>query len=415
MATYLQLTNDAIRESGVDLDSLTSGTFTTTTNKLQLKFIAWVAQAYKEIQLSSNSWQWKNKQGTTIIEPRIYVERFTSLSNEGVVGATITGSTSGATAVITSYTALSLSQTWSGGTPFTGYLHLKDYNGQLQFNELLDIGTVGEISCVQITNRGSAYTSAPAVTFSTGTATATATIGTDPQDVNYGKVTSVTITDPGSGYTVPPVVGFVGGGGAGADATAGVGTADFARFVRWGRYNMQGDTDVFPGDILEPDMGSFYIQNSAGYTEGSASFPSGTAPIPEFDTAGEDLSKLSYLKWEEYLRYVESGDGNYGRPVAVTTAPDGTIDFYPKPDKAYVIHYTYTSEPQILSLYSDTPTNMPSEYQDAIFWRAVMHYADYDDKPRIYRNASKRYNFYMNRMSTNMSPPVTWYSGPYIR
>ena len=54
MATYLELTNNAIRESGADLDVLTSGNFTTTTNKLQQKFIAWVAQAYKEIQLSSN-------------------------------------------------------------------------------------------------------------------------------------------------------------------------------------------------------------------------------------------------------------------------------------------------------------------------------------------------------------------------
>lgn len=405
MATYLELTNNAIRESGADLDVLTSGTFSSTTIKLQQKFIAWVAQAYKEIQLSSNSWEWKNKQTNLMIEPRIYVERFNTTLTEAVKGGQIIGSTSLATATITDYTTIT--GTFAGGTAFAGYLHLKDYSGQLQFNELLDFGVHGELNAIELTHSGVGYTSAPDITFSTGTATATCTIGTDTESSNYGKVTSITITDGGSGYTAAPTVIFTGGGFATtAVAVAGVGQRDFVRFIRWGRYDLQ--TEV--SDLLEADMGSFYIQNSAGYWDNTTNV---NVQLTDFDTSGEDLFKLGYLKWEEYLRYVESGAGNYSRPMYITTAPDGTVDFYPKPDKAYVLHFTYTAEPQILSAYSDTPTNLASEYHDAIFWRAVMHYADYDAKPRIYMAAKKRFDFYMNRMGTNLSPQVTWYPSPY--
>lgn len=64
---------------------------------------------------------------------------------------------------------------------------------------------------VTITNAGTGYTSAPAVSFSAGAATAIAT-------VTNGSVTAITITNPGT-YTVAPTVIFTGGGGASAAAT----------------------------------------------------------------------------------------------------------------------------------------------------------------------------------------------------
>jgi hypothetical protein len=70
-----------------------------------------------------------------------------------------------------------------------------------------------------MTNNGSGYTSAPTVTFTSGSgigAAGTAVLGTGS---NAGKVMSVTITDDGQGYQVPPVVSFIGGGGANAAAT----------------------------------------------------------------------------------------------------------------------------------------------------------------------------------------------------
>jgi hypothetical protein len=73
---------------------------------------------------------------------------------------------------------------------------------------------------VTMTNNGSGYTSAPTVTFTSGSgfgAAATAVLGTG---TNTGKVVSVIVTEDGQKYQIPPSVSFVGGGGTGAAATA---------------------------------------------------------------------------------------------------------------------------------------------------------------------------------------------------
>ena len=73
---------------------------------------------------------------------------------------------------------------------------------------------------IGVLNGGSGYTSPPAVTISNGGgsgATATATIS--------GSVSGITLTSGGSGYTSAPVVS-ISGAGAGATATASIGTVD---------------------------------------------------------------------------------------------------------------------------------------------------------------------------------------------
>ena len=84
--------------------------------------------------------------------------------------------------------------------------------------DLLAVGGVGQIG---LTNRGSGYVTAPAVTISTPNqsngvqATATATI-------TANTVSSISITNGGSGYTSAPTVTLTGGGGTGATAIAQV-------------------------------------------------------------------------------------------------------------------------------------------------------------------------------------------------
>ena len=84
--------------------------------------------------------------------------------------------------------------------------------------DLLSIGSVGSVG---ITNKGSGYTSAPAVTISAPNqtngvqATATATITSN-------AVSYISINNGGSGYTAAPTVTITGGGGSGATAIAQV-------------------------------------------------------------------------------------------------------------------------------------------------------------------------------------------------
>lgn len=84
--------------------------------------------------------------------------------------------------------------------------------------------TSGGVTAVTVSNEGSGYATAPAVSFTGGGgtgATGAAVLGTG---ADAGKVVSVTVTNPGSGYTSAPTVSFTGGGGTSAAATASYGT-----------------------------------------------------------------------------------------------------------------------------------------------------------------------------------------------
>lgn len=93
----------------------------------------------------------------------------------------------------------------------------------------------GGVYKVEVTNRGGGYTEAPNVVFSSappiGGSTATgiaSMIGNIkdfclPGEENLLRVQAVQITNSGFGYQNPPKVIFLGGGGAGAEATAFIG------------------------------------------------------------------------------------------------------------------------------------------------------------------------------------------------
>jgi len=76
------------------------------------------------------------------------------------------------------------------------------------------VTTVGTIAAVELTNKGSGYVTAPAVTISGGGGS-----GAVATAVLSGSVQSLALGVHGSGYAVPPAVAFTGGGGSGAAAT----------------------------------------------------------------------------------------------------------------------------------------------------------------------------------------------------
>jgi hypothetical protein len=82
--------------------------------------------------------------------------------------------------------------------------------------DLLNVGGVGQIG---LTNRGSGYTSAPAVTISAPNQ-ANGTQATAVSTITANAVSSISITEGGSGYTAAPTVTITGGGGSGATAIA---------------------------------------------------------------------------------------------------------------------------------------------------------------------------------------------------
>jgi hypothetical protein len=99
------------------------------------------------------------------------------------------------------------------GDPAKGYFTWDGTN-------LIFIGSVGQIGIVQ---KGSGFTSAPAVIISAPNS-ANGVQATAVATITANTVSSITITEAGTGYTSSPTVTFNGGGGSGANAVAGITT-----------------------------------------------------------------------------------------------------------------------------------------------------------------------------------------------
>lgn len=79
---YLDLTNEAIRESGISLNALTSGNFTSSTlDPMYTKFKNFVIQAWEEIQTERRDWEYMQQSAVVRLEPSIEVYGGSSLND----------------------------------------------------------------------------------------------------------------------------------------------------------------------------------------------------------------------------------------------------------------------------------------------------------------------------------------------
>lgn len=81
--TYLELVNEALRESGITLDGLTSSNFASPLDPMYTKMKQWVAQAWEDIQTDRSDWEFMQSAGVHVVSPRIEV--YGAYSSSGTV------------------------------------------------------------------------------------------------------------------------------------------------------------------------------------------------------------------------------------------------------------------------------------------------------------------------------------------
>lgn len=316
MSTYLQLVNNAIKHSGIDLDELTSVTFASPSDSMHEKMKEFVDQAWREIQLERNEWEFQTAQYQGLIYPRFLVvegDRSVAPPADSVFEGDDTEA---------SFTVISTS--------------------------LID----------------GAWADGDAVAW-----------------INYSTLTATPKFNEQFDETSPTIA-----------------NTNVFRLKWWGRYDLI--TDI--GDCLEPNLDSFYIQSTGGSST-------------QDNTASSDNEKLKYVPWSHFNMEMEWDTQSRGKPRYFTTTPDGHFDFWPRPDEQYVLTLQYTKGPQTLSAHGDTPTGLPAAYHDMIFWRAIMAYAEYDQKGDTFRAAERRHNFFKTRLERNEMPVLSFGPNRYYR
>jgi hypothetical protein len=91
--SFLELVNDAIDESKVQLDPLDSSTFANPPRTVMYnRFKKWVNMAYRELLLARNEWYFRKERATLSVWPRLQMAGLTTIP---AVGDTFTGDSSG--------------------------------------------------------------------------------------------------------------------------------------------------------------------------------------------------------------------------------------------------------------------------------------------------------------------------------
>lgn len=314
MSNYLQLVNKSIIFSGADLDEIAQADFTNRSDSMQRKFKTYVRDAWYELQMEINNWEFKSKQAQYIIRPRFLVQ---SGDGTGSPSGVMLGSETGASFEIVD--VVLLDGLWATGTAVAN-VEYKDLDGQFKWNEL--------------------YEPAP-------------------------------------------------------------GNVDDGTFLLkwWGNY----DLNLEGLNVFEPITTTFYIQSTGGGLFGS-----------DDSTATADNGPLVYVPWVDFMANgFEADQVSRGRPQYITERPDGSYDFWPRPDLEYVLTFTYSSTPQELSAYDDEPEDLPIQYHDIIAWKAVMFWADFQERPSQFVRAERRYETLMNTLSKNQKPKPTFSPSPF--
>lgn len=311
MSTYLEIVNRAIQESGQDLDALTTSNFATPPTVMGNRWKSWASEAWKEIQMLRDDWEFKTGRASVFIQPAVYVEQ----GNRTVVppsGSLLRGrDTEYNLEVDSSYL---ISGVWASGTAkaMIYYTPLDSTSDDFKFNEQLQ-----ELAPI-------------------------------PAD-------------------------------------------SICRVKGWGRYNFVLDGQLT--DLVEVHIPTLMIQTTGGSTI-------------QDNTPDVGLETLQYVDWAKWVYKIEPQAGTRAQPRWFTITPDGSLDFWPRPEKQYVLHFSYTKALTTLTTYDTVPTELPAEYHDAIMWRTVMFYADYNDDMGKLARATKRYNFYRNKMEKRLMPIV---------
>lgn len=114
-------------------------------------------------------------------------------------------------------------------------------------------------------------------------------------------------------------------------------------------------------------------------------------------------AELSYIDYPSWYSVYNTGQQTDDYPRFFTVDHSKQLRIAPKPNGIYTVSGEYQKKATELSGDSDTP-EMPEEFHEAIWYRALMKYARYYSAPEIYDDARQNYNRIINEMELTQLP-----------
>lgn len=168
-------------------------------------------------------------------------------------------------------------------------------------------------------------------------------------------------------------------------------SGDNIRITGFGRINLKGFLSDFSELASKADV---FIQETGG-------------SVNQVNSGNQGIRNLTYVTWSTWNDSFES-TGVLGEPTVITTTPTGLFDLWPRPDKEYLLKFTYTADQDSLTVADDTPDRLDRNYHKAIVWRAVMDFADGDGQRNLFFKAKRKWDWYEQRMGRNLMPTLSF-------
>jgi hypothetical protein len=107
-----------------------------------------------------------------------------------------------------------------------------------------------------------------------------------------------------------------------------------------------------------------------------------------------------YVPPERFYGYLDrSSDRNKGIPGRYSLTRDGCLEFDSAPPHDELrLEYQYRAMPQKLLVDADVPRGLPEKFHDLIIYRAMVHYAGFDESAAQLQRAAKLYRDLMNKL-----------------
>ena len=108
--------------------------------------------------------------------------------------------------------------------------------------------------------------------------------------------------------------------------------------------------------------------------------------------------KLQYVPWDTFRSRLDDSAIIPGQPLYITEDNTGRWRFYPALDKPYTLIFDYVRNPQSLVAFDDVFKGIPDDFIDAIMWRALMYYGEYDEQPSVAQRSTRNYKDMLFRL-----------------
>lgn len=118
------------------------------------------------------------------------------------------------------------------------------------------------------------------------------------------------------------------------------------------------------------------------------------------------LAWISYDAWRNAYSYGAQQTVTT-RPVAIAVGPNNSICVGPWPTSTYTLTGDYWRAPDVMSGNSDTPTDLPIQFQIAIVWRAMWYYGMYMNAPEVVARADRSYRQTVRQLANLRIPMIT--------